>query len=121
MFGVILGVLIAIALVVFMIASYWIVFQKAGRPGWAILIPIYNMIVQFQVAKINPWFILLYLLSIIPFIGWIVSIGMSIWLNVKTAQVFGKGAGFAVGLILLPIVFIPILAFGDAKYIADAE
>ncbi len=110
-----------LAIFVVMIASVWRVFTKAGRPGWAAIVPIYNIVVQFQVAKINPWFALLYLLCIIPIVGIIVGLGMAIWLGIATANAFGKGAGFALGLILLPFIFYPILGFGSAKYISDEE
>lgn len=96
-------------LVVFIIVSFWILFTKAGQPGWAILIPIYNIIVLLEVAKKPWWWIFLFL---IPVVNLVIAIMMyhAISLN------FGKGAGFTVGIIFLPIIFIPILAFGDAKY-----
>lgn len=102
--------LIIFAFVVFMIICYWKIFSKAGQPGWASLIPIYNQYVMFDIAWGNG---LLFLLLFIPLAQFIVMI----ILYVKLSQAFGYGAGFAVGLIFLPIIFFPILAFGNSRYI----
>jgi hypothetical protein len=90
---------------VLMIISWWKVFSKAGEPGWAILIPIYNVFVMCNVAK-KPgiWVLLIFLLGII-----------FIWpLMISIAKNFGKGAGFGVGMVLLPVIFVPILAFSKS-------
>ncbi|MFO1006502.1 MAG: DUF5684 domain-containing protein [Planctomycetaceae bacterium] len=97
------------AILLLMIVSLWKVFEKAGKPGWAAIIPIYNIIVMLQIVGKPVWWVLL---LFIPFVGIVVSIMMVL----ELAKKFGKGGGFALGLILLPIVFYPILAFGDAKY-----
>jgi hypothetical protein len=96
-------------ILVLMIASMWIVFSKANKPGWACLIPIYNIIVLLEISGKPIWWIVLFL---IPLVNFIISIVVSIAL----AEKFGKGAGFGVGLALLGIIFYPILAFGDAQY-----
>lgn len=95
---------------VFLIAIMWKIFTKAGEAGWKSLIPFYNSYTMFKFAMGSGW---LFLLSFVPF----VNIVISIVLNVKLAKCFGKGGGFAVGMIFLPIIFYPILAFGDAEYI----
>jgi hypothetical protein len=92
-----------------MVAAGWKVFEKAGEPGWAILVPIYNGIVMCKIAK-KPWWWLL--LICIPYVG----VVWSIWLINRTAKAFGKDEGFTVGLILLGFIFWPILGFGDAEY-----
>ena len=107
----ILGFLISLAFVVFMIASLWKVFTKAGQPGWTAIIPIYNVFVLLQIIG-KPWWWLIGFL--IPFVNFIVMILVA----VELAKVFGKGIGFAIGLIFLPFIFYPILAFGDATYTA---
>jgi Family of unknown function (DUF5684) len=107
----IVGMLFMLAFIGLMIASAWKVFTKAGQPGWAAIVPIYNMIVLLKIIG-KPWWWLLGML--IPFLNFIVMIVVA----VQLAKVFGKGIGFAVGLILLSFVFYPILAFGDAKYTA---
>ncbi len=107
----IVGMLIALVFIVLMIASVWKVFTKAGQPGWAAIIPIYNVIVLLKIIGKPWWWILGFL---IPIVNFIVMILMAVGL----AKVFGKGTGFAIGLILLGVIFYPILAFGDATYTA---
>lgn len=107
----IVGMLIGLAFIVLMIASVWKVFTKAGQPGWAAIIPIYNVIVLLKIIGKPWWWILGFL---IPIVNFIVMILMAVGL----AKVFGKGTGFAIGLILLGVIFYPILAFGDATYTA---
>jgi hypothetical protein len=100
-----------VGVIVLLVASMWHVFSKAGRPGWASLIPIYNGYVLLKVAGKPGWWIVLYL---IPFID----IVIAILVYMELAKRFGKGGGFAAGLILLPFIFWPILGFGDARYAA---
>jgi uncharacterized protein DUF5684 len=101
----IVGLLIALLLIVAM----WKVFTKAGQPGWASIIPIYNLYVWCKIVGRPRWWILLML---IPFVNFIILIILSI----DTAKSFGKGAGFGIGLALLGIIFWPILGFGSAQY-----
>ena len=101
--------LFIIAVAVFEIAAMWKVFEKAGRPGWAAIVPIYNIVVLCQVAGKSGWWVLLF---IIP----IVNIIVAIILAFGVAKNFGKGGLFAIGLLLLGIIFYPILGFGDAEY-----
>jgi Family of unknown function (DUF5684) len=101
----IVGLIIALLLIVAM----WKVFTKAGQPGWASIIPIYNLYVWCKIVGRPWWWILLML---IPFVNFIVLIILSIDL----AKSFGKGAGFGIGLVLLGIIFWPILGFGSAQY-----
>ncbi len=102
--------LIYIAVLVLAIVALWKIFVKAGKPGWASIIPFYNYYCMFDIAMGNGW---LFLLMFIP----IVNIIMSIFVMYKLAQAFGKGIGFTLGLIFLSLIFICILAFGDAEYI----
>lgn len=101
---------------VLMIIAWWKLFTKAGEKGWKSLIPIYNMVVYFKIIGINPWWILLFLTSIIPFVGIIALIVLGIWSSIRTAKVFGKGTGTILGLIFLPNIFTLVLAFGSAEY-----
>jgi hypothetical protein len=102
-------VLLWLAVVVLVIASFWIVFTKAGHPGWACLIPIYNVIVLLQIARKPLWWIIL---MIIP----LVNIVIGILVVIEIAKNFGKSAGFGIGMLFLPFVFYPILAWSDARY-----
>lgn len=92
----------------------WKIFEKAGQPGWASLVPIYQYYVLIvEIAKMPViWFILL----MVPCVNFVVGVVLWILLSFKLAEKFGKDVGFGVGLWLLPIVFYPILAFGDAVY-----
>lgn len=95
--------------VIFEIAAIWKVFVKAGKPGWASIIPIYNGIVILQIAGRPVWWFLLYFIPLVNII-------IAIIVMIDFAKSFGKGVGFALGLIFLPIIFFPILAWGDAQY-----
>ena len=101
--------LIALAVVVFMIASVWKVFTKAGQPGWAVLVPIYNAYILLKVAGRPGWWLLLYLVPLVNFV-----IGIIVAIDI--AKAFGKGTGFGVGLAFLGFIFYPILGFGSATY-----
>ena len=106
-FGFIMLINLAVALVV--IIGMWKVFTKAGKPGWAAIIPIYNVIVLLEVVGKPVWWIVLLL---IPF----VNIVISILLNLALAERFGKDGLYAVGLIFLPFIFLPMLGFGSSTY-----
>jgi hypothetical protein len=93
--------------IVLMIAAMWKIFAKAGQPGWAAIIPIYNWIVWCKIVGRPAWWVLLLLICFPIFF---------IILSIDLAKSFGKGVGFAVGLILLSIIFFPILGFGSATY-----
>ena len=86
------------------------VFKKAGRPGWAVIVPIYNLYVLFDIAWGKG---IMFLLMLIP----VVDIVVLIMLYVKLAKAFGKSGGFAAGLIFLNLIFVCILGFGSAQYI----
>ncbi len=105
--GIILLIELAIAIVV--IVALWKVFVKAGKPGWAAIIPIYNIIVLLEIIGKPIWWIILFL---IPCVNVIVSILVSL----EVAKCFGRSAGFGVGLAFLPFIFYPILGFGDSRY-----
>jgi hypothetical protein len=84
--------------------------DEAGQPGWACIVPIYNILVLLKVAGKPWWWILL---MCIPIVNFVILIMVYHGISVN----FGKDAGFTIGLILLPIIFIPILGFGKAQYI----
>jgi hypothetical protein len=113
-------VIIYIAVIVFEIAALWKVFVKAGQPGWAAIIPIYNLYILLKVIGRPGWWILLFLLGIIPFVGWIAVLVLGIIIAIDLAKSFAKSSGFAVGLFLLNFIFIPILGFGEAQYVGPA-
>ena len=104
-----LGMLVFLAILVLVIIGMWKVFTKAGKPGWASIIPIYNAIVLLDIAKRPAWWFILFL---IPFVNLIILIVVSL----DVAKYFGKGAGFGIGLAFLGFIFYPMLGFSDATY-----
>ena len=105
--------LFMLAVCIFLLISWWKLFEKAGRPGWSALIPIYNIVVTLEMVGMSPWLVLL---VFIPIVGPAALFIVSIIMNIKLAKAFGKDEVFSIGLILLPIVFIPILAFDQSKF-----
>ncbi|HEX9574242.1 MAG TPA: DUF5684 domain-containing protein [Myxococcales bacterium] len=100
---------VGLAVVVFELAALWKVFKKAGEPGWASIVPLYNLWVLLRISGKPGWWIILMLIPL-------VNIVVGILEAVALARAFGKGGGFAAGLILLPVIFYPVLAWGDAQY-----
>lgn len=100
---------LVVALELLMVVAFWKIYVKAGKKGWASLVPVYNYYVLAEIAGYNGW---LGLLVLVP----VVNIVFMVLLSIKLAAKFGKGNGFAVGLILAEIIFYPILAFGKAEY-----
>jgi len=103
------GLLIIFAIQILMLVSMWKIYTKAGKPGWANLIPIYNFIVLLEIVEKPIWW---FILLLVPFVNFIVGIIVILELTKK----FGKSGGFAAGIILLPVIFIPVLGFGKAEY-----
>ena len=101
--------IISLVLCVFVLVCMWIIFRKAGKPGWAAIVPFYNLYVLFEITWGSG---MRFLLLLIP----IYNIILSIQTQVRLAKAFGKSGGFAAGLIFLPYIFIPLLAFGGTAY-----
>jgi len=95
------------------LVAMWKVYVKAGQPGWAVLIPIYNIYVLLEIIG-RPWWWLLLLL--IPGVNFVIAI----ILTFDLAASFGKSTGFGFGLLFLSFIFMLILAFGDAQYTGPA-
>ncbi len=104
-----LPTIISLVLCVFVLVCMWIIFRKAGKPGWAAIVPFYNLYVLFDITWGSG---MRFLLMLIPFYNII----LGIQTQIRLAKAFGKGGGFAAGLIFLPYVFIPLLAFGKETY-----
>jgi hypothetical protein len=104
----------ALVVAVFYVACEWVIFSKAGKPGWAAIIPIYNVITFLHVIGRSGWWILIFF---VPVVGWIFGL---IFLH-ELSKAFGHGIGFTLGLIFLSFIFIPILAFGGSKYVGPQK
>ncbi len=105
--------LLYLAFVIFSIVGIWKVFTKAGHPGWASLIPFYNLYILLKIGGRPGWWLLLFF---IPFVNLVIAIILAI----DIARTFGKGTGFGLGLAFLSVIFYPILGFGSATYQAPA-
>jgi hypothetical protein len=101
--------LLYLVMIVAAIAGMWKVFEKAGQPGWAAIVPIYNMFVLLQIVNKPIWWIVLLLIPL-------VNIAILIMVSIALAEKFGKGGGFAIGMVFLPFVFYPMLGFGDERF-----
>ena len=96
---------------VLVVVGLWKVYTKAEQPGWAAIIPIYNIYVLTKIIG-RPWWWLL--LLFIPIVNLIISIIMA----VDLAQSFGKSAAYGVLLLwLFSIIGYLVLGFGDAEYL----
>jgi Family of unknown function (DUF5684) len=107
--GIWIGAVVYIAVVVFEIAALWQVFVKASEKGWKAIIPIWNTLIVLKISGRPFWWIILFIIPIVNFIVYII-----VYYNL--AKSFAKSTGFAVGLIILPFIFIPILGFGSSQY-----
>lgn len=103
-------VIISLVVCVVLLAGLWKLFVKAGKPGWAAIVPFYNMYCMYQISFGKGW---LFLLIFVPVVGFVFGIMMCF----KLAKAFGKGTGFGFGLLFLSPIFMCILGFGDAEYV----
>jgi hypothetical protein len=92
-----------------MLVAIWRVFVKAGQPGWTAIVPIYNLYILCKITGKPGWWVLLWFIPL-------VNVVIKLLVDIELSKRFGKEAAFGVGLWLLPIVFYPILAFGNAQY-----
>ncbi|MEQ9499411.1 MAG: DUF5684 domain-containing protein [Deltaproteobacteria bacterium] len=104
-----IGGLIYLAIIIGVIAGMWKIFAKAGKPGWAAIVPIYNIIVMLEITEKPIWWIVLFLIPIVSLVA-------AVLIMIGLAEKFGKGAGFGIGMAFLPFIFIPMLGFGSAQY-----
>jgi hypothetical protein len=105
-------IIFAIMVTVVEIVGAWFMFEKAGEPGWAAIIPIYNYLIGIKIAGKPWWYILLMLIPVVNLVIYIIILN-------GLAKNFGKGTGFTVGLFFFRFIFIPILGFGNAVYNGD--
>ncbi len=104
------ALLFVLGFIVLIFASFWKIFEKAGRPGWEGIVPFYNLYMLLKIVGKPGWWLVLFIIPIVNYV-------FIIWTYNMLSKSFGKEEGFTVGLVLLGIVFFPILAFGDAQYL----
>ena len=97
---------------IFMLVVMWKVFEKANKPGWAAIIPIYNVIVLIQIAGLSLWYLLLLFIPI-------VNIYAIFKIYIELAHKFGQSTAFGVLSVFFGIICMPILAFGKAQSVGN--
>lgn len=112
--GLFIGGIIGLVIGLFLIVAMWRVFSKAGRPGWAAIIPFYNTYTLLKVAGRPGWWLILFFIPIVDIVILII-------VALDVAKSFGKGGAFGFfGLVLFPFIGYPILGFGSAQYVGPA-
>lgn len=112
--AVIMAMIIPIIIIaVVVIIGKWKIYEKAGKPGWAAIVPIYNWIVMLEIVGKPIWWIFLFLVPC-------VNIVFMIWTINLLSKSFGQSEGFTVGLLLLGVIFYPILGFGNYQYLGPS-
>jgi hypothetical protein len=101
--------LIFLAIVAVVVYSHWKLYEKAGKPGWAAIIPVYNLYILIKIVEKPDWWIALCFVPIANLVVFVI-------LYIELAKKFGKSAGYGLGMVVLPFIFIPMLAFSDATY-----
>ena len=101
-----------LAIAVLEIAAVWMIFSKAGRPGWGAIIPFYNIYLICKVSGRPGWWLILFFIPL-------VNIVVALIVMIDLAKAFGKGTGFGVGMFFLNFIFYPILGFGSATYTGE--
>ena len=100
-----------------LIFSGWMIFVKAGYPGWKVLVPFLNLYLMFRIINEPPWWGLFFVVA--AFFGdmgqGVITI-FSIGMHYTLARIFGKSKLFSVLTGLFPYVFIPIIALGGSMY-----
>ena len=103
------GLALYVLIIGFFIAVGWKIYQKAGRPGWVVLVPIYNLYVLMKVVGRPAWWLVLFLLPVVNLV-------IAIIVNIDLAKSFGKDLLYGLGITFLGFIFLPMLAFGSATY-----
>jgi len=104
-----LNLILGLAFLCLIIAAYWRIYTKAGQPGWAAIVPFYNLFVLFKIVGRPAWWLILLFIPVVQIIIYLV-------ISLDLARSFGKGIGFGLGLFFLGFIFGPILGFGGARY-----
>jgi len=105
-----LGVLLAaLAASLLIIVAQWIIFERAGQAGWKCLVPFYNMYVLMEISGKPGWWLFL---LFIPLVG----VVFLLLAMLSLAKKFSRSELFGLGIFILPMIFLPVLAFGGSEY-----
>lgn len=99
---------VIIILFIYCTITRWIIYKKAGKNGFAAIIPFYRQVTMYKVCGLSPFLMLFWL---IPIFGWIVMLILAIMKRILLAQNFGRGGLFGIGILILPPIFYSVLAF----------
>lgn len=109
-----IGLFVGLALTIVVLAGFWKTFEKAGEPGWAAIVPIYNIYVLVKISGNRWWWFILLFVPVINFLA-------TIKISIDIAGKFNRGVLFGLGLAFLSFIFYLILGFGDYQYQDDAQ
>ena len=103
--------LFGLVVLIIMLVGLWKLFEKAGHPGWACIIPFYNIYIMLKIAGRPGWWLILFLIPLVNFI-------IQIVVAIDIAKAFGQSAafGFFLNFLLCGIGFL-ILGFGNYHYL----
>lgn len=111
--------LLLLTFAAFFITCRWYIFKKAGKNGWEALIPFYGSWIYYEISGYPGWISLLTITTIIPFIKVSIALGIiiiNILAGLSIAKKFHRNNSFGILIALLPIIGLPILAFGNDTY-----
>ena len=104
-----LGLFAVLVLTLIVFVGFWKTFEKAGDPGWAGIVPIYNFYVLVRISGNAWWWFLLFFVPLVNFLA-------TVKVSIDVAGKFNKGVLFGLGLTFLSFIFFPILGFGGSQY-----
>jgi hypothetical protein len=104
-----IGLFVVLALTIIVFAGFWKTFEKAGEPGWAAIIPIYNLYVLVKISGNAGWWTILFFIPVLNFLA-------TLKISINLAGKFDRGILFGLGLAILSFIFFPILGFGNYQY-----
>jgi hypothetical protein len=109
------GILIVILVVgIIQMVAMWVLFDKAGEPAWASVVPFYNMWVLAEIGDLPGWLGLsMCFTSFIPVFGGLVYFVLWAVISISVARAFNRSVLFGIGMTLLPFIFYPVLAFSS--------
>ncbi len=107
---------LSLIILIVTLASWWVIFNRAGKPGWGSVVPIYNLVLLLKIVEYPLWCLLLLIVPIVNGIAYL-------FILYRLGKKFGQSDGFCWGLVVLSPVFLPLLAFKytDAQYIPEAK
>jgi len=101
--------IVMLIVAIIMIIANWKIYEKAGKPGWASIVPVYAQIVLLEICELPTWKVILFFIPI-------ANIYIIFIANIELAKKFGKSTGYGIAMVFFGVVLLPMLAFGKAQY-----